>query len=126
MTSELDELFGPREEVEMPTAKPTHFGRYPEVQELCDAFLEEMEWGHDLYTIGQVAAGARDYVLAVNHDPALLIRATRKMKKEKMSIGSPRSCVTFAREMMNTPDPDSEAGRRKYETDFWEDDDETG
>ena len=126
--TELDKFFGPKPDGEMPDIKPSHFGRYPDVQELCDAFLEEMEWGHDLYTIGQIAAGARDYILAINHDPSLLVRAAKKMKNNKLSIGSPRSCITTAREKLYSPNPDSDKARQRYVTgefaDFWEVDDE--
>ena len=114
MTSELDKHFGPAPPVEMPTAQVTHFGRYPAVQSLCDTFHREMGWGTDLYTIGQIAAGARDYALAIGHDTALLLRTIKKMKREKMSIGSPRSCITFAREMLHSPDADSAEHRQKY------------
>ena len=126
--SELDDFFGPQEKVEMPPATQSHFGRHPSIQSLCDTFLSEMEWNTDPYTIQQIAAGARDYALAIGHDTALLLRVIKKMKREKMSIGSPRSCITFARELMHSPDSDSEEGRQKYVTgkyaDFWEVDDE--
>ena len=112
--NDADVFFGPKPEVEMPPAQPTHFARYPAVQSLCDAFLEEMEWNPDPYTVGQIAAGAIDYALAVNHDPALLVRATRKMKRNEMSIGSPRSCITYGREMLHSPDADSQENRQKY------------
>ena len=114
MTSELDTIFGPKPETPMPPAQPTHFARYPAVQSLCDAFHKEMGWGTDLYTIGQIAAGARDYALAIGHDTSLLLRAIKKMKREKLTIGSPRSCINIARTLLHSPDPDSEAGRQKY------------
>lgn len=105
--SELDAYFGPRKEVKMPPAKVSHFGRYPEVQGICDTFLTAMGWGHDAYTIGQVAAGARDYALAIGHDESLLLRAIKKMKREKLTIGSPRSCISVAREM-RSPEEDTQ------------------
>ena len=114
MTSEADLILGPKKRVEMPAAQITHFAQYPAVQSLCDAFLSEMGWGHDAYTIGQVAAGAVDYALAVNHDPALLVRAARKMRRDSMSIGSPRSCITYGREMLHSPDADSQENRDRY------------
>ena len=114
MTSELDNWFGPKPNTEMPPAQPTHFARYPAVQSLCDVFLEEMDWGTDLYTIGQIAAGARDYALAIGHDTALLLRTIKKMKREELTIGSPRSCISIARTLLHSPDADSEAGRQKY------------
>ena len=119
MTSEADLILGPKKRVEMPAAQQTHFGRYPDVQSLCDTFLEEMDWGHDLYTIQQVVAGARDFVLAIGNEPKLLLHTIKKMKREKLNISSPRSCITLARNM--TPDPDSDEARQKYVTDFWED-----
>ena len=118
--SELDKYFGPKPTTEMPPATPTHFARYPDVQSLCDVFLEEMEWGHDLYTVQQVVAGARDFVLAIGNDPKLLLHTIKKMKLEKLNISSPRSCITMARN--TTPDTDSEESRQKY---VWEVDDET-
>ena len=117
--SELDSFFGPKPTTEMPPAKPSHFGRYPDVQQLCDVFLEEMSWNHDLHTIQQVVAGARDFVLAIGNEPKLLLHTIKKMKREKLNISSPRSCITLARNM--TPDPDSDEARQKYVTDFWED-----
>ena len=114
MTSELEEWFGPKPPTEMPTAQITHFGRYPAVQSLCDTFLEEMDWNTDAYTKQQIVAGAKDFNLAIGNKPDLLLRALKKMKKNKMSIGSPRSCITFAREMLHTPDSDSEEARQKY------------
>lgn len=110
--NDADVFFGTKEPTEMPPAQPTHFGRYPDVQDLCDTFLTEMDWNHDLYTIQQVVAGARDFVLAIGNKPKLLLRATQKMKKKKLSISSPRSCITAAREM--TPDADSQENRQRY------------
>ncbi len=110
MTSELDAIFGPKPEVEMPPAQPTHFGRYPDVQELCDVFADEMGWNHDAYTIQHVVAGARDFVLAIGNEPKLLLRATQKMKRKKLSISSPRSCITAAREM-RSPEVDTQKYR---------------
>ena len=117
--SELDKHFGPKEPVSMPTAKRTLFGRYPDVSVLCDTFIEEMGWQADAYTIRSVAAGARDYKQAISGDPKRLLKAIKKMKIAGLSIASPRSCITTARRTKDSSD--SEAGRRKYETDFWED-----
>ena len=128
MTSEANLILGPKKHVEMPTAKITHFGRYPAVEELCNVFLDFMEWNTDAYTKQQIVAGAKDFNLAIGNKPDLLLRALKKMKKNKMSIGSPRSCITFAREMLHSPDPDSDKARQRYVTsDFWGDgeDDET-
>ena len=114
MTSEADLILGPKKHVEMPTAQVTHFGRYPDVQDLCDAFWNFMGWGTDSYTIQQIVAGAKDFNLAIGNKPDLLLRALKKMKKNKMSIGSPRSCITFAREMLHSLDADSDEHRQKY------------
>ena len=119
--SELDKFFGPAPDVSMPAPQVTYFGRYPDVQELCDTFLSEMDWNHDAYTIQQVVAGARDFVLAIGNDPKLLLHTVKKMKREKLTIASPRSCITIARNM--TPDADSEESRQRY-AGAWEDDDE--
>lgn len=105
--NDADLFFGEKKHVEMPTAQITHFARYPDVQNLCDVFLDEMDWNHDLYTIQQVVAGARDFVLAIGNEPKLLLRATKKMKKKKLSISSPRSCITAAREM-RSPEVDTQ------------------
>ena len=112
MTSELDKFFGPKPDTPMPTAQPTHFARYPAVQSLCDTFLEEMEWNTDPYTKQQIVAGAKDFNLAIGNKPGLLLRALKKMKRKKLTIGSPRSCITIAREM--TPDADSDENRQRY------------
>ena len=112
--NEAEAILGPKKHVEMPTAQQTHFGRYPAVQDLCDTFWEFMGWGTDAYTIQQIVAGAKDFNLAIGNKPDLLLRALKKMKKNKMSIGSPRSCITFAREMLRSLDPDSEENRRRY------------
>ena len=95
--SELDKFFEPREKPAMPPAKQSHFGRYPDVSALCDIFIEEMEWYPDAYTVKQIAAGARDFKRAIGNKPDTLLRATRRMKQKKLSISSPRSCITEAR-----------------------------
>ncbi len=119
--SKLDEYFGPKKSVKMPPAKPTYFARHPDVEDLCNTFLSEMEWHHDAYTIQQIVAGARDFKLAIGNEPNLLLHTIKKMKREKLTIASPRSCISLARNM--TPDADKDTQR--YVTgefaDFWED-----
>ncbi len=110
--NDADAFFGPKKHVEMPTAQITHFARYPDVQDLCDVFWNFMGWGTDAYTIQQIVAGARDFKLAIGNRPDILLRSLNKMKREKLTIGSPRSCITIAREM--TPDADSDEHRQKY------------
>lgn len=121
--SELDKYFGSAPDVSMPPAQVTHFGRYPDVQDLCDIFLSEMDWNHDAYTVQHVVAGARDFKLAIGNSPAKLLRAIQKMKRDKLTIASPRSCITTARKI--TPDADSIEGRRRYiegpHADFFDD-----
>jgi len=95
--SELDKFFEPREKPAMPPAKQSHFGRYPDCQELCDTFAEEMGWQLDNYTVRSIAAGARDFKRAIGNNPDALLRATKRMKQKKLSISSPRSCITEAR-----------------------------
>jgi len=92
-----DLILGTKKHVEMPPAKQSHFGRYPDVSALCDIFIEEMEWQADSFTIKQIAAGARDFKRAIGNNPDTLLRATRRMKQKKLSISSPRSCITEAR-----------------------------
>ena len=92
-----DDHFGPKPAVAMPPAKQSHFGRYPDCQELCDTFAEEMGWKLDNYTIRTIAAGARDYKQAISGDAKRLLKAIKKMKKAGLSIASPRSCITTAR-----------------------------
>ena len=124
--NDADLILGRKKDVDMPTAKRSHFARYPDVQVLCDTFIEEMEWNNDPYTIRQIAAGARDYKQAVSNDPKRLLKAIQRMKREKLSIASPRSCITIARR--TEPDPDSEESRQRYVTgefaNFFGDDEE--
>ena len=119
--NDADLILGKKKHVDMPTAKRSHFARYPDVQELCDTFMDEMGWNHDPYTIRQIAAGARDFKRAIGNDPKLLLHTIKKMKRVKLLIASPRSCITIARRV--EPDPDSEASRQRY-AGAWEDDDE--
>ena len=95
--TDLDDFFGTKEKPAMPPAKRSHFARYPDVQELCDTFIEEMGWKADSYTIRQIAAGARDFKSAVGNKPDALLRAMKRMKRKKLTIASPRSCITEAR-----------------------------
>ena len=95
--NDADRILGPKPAVAMPSAKQSHFGRYPDCQELCDTFAEEMGWKLDNYTIRTIAAGARDYKQAISGDAKRLLKAIKKMKKAGLSIASPRSCITTAR-----------------------------
>ncbi len=95
--NDADKHFGPKQPAAMPPAQQTLFGRYPDVQDLCDTFADEMGWKLDGYTIRQIAAGARDYRQAIDGDPKRLLHAIQKMKKAELSIASPRSCITTAR-----------------------------
>ena len=63
--NDADLILGKKKHVDMPAAKRSPFARYPDVQELCDTFIEEMEWNTDPYTIKQIAAGARDFKRAI-------------------------------------------------------------
>ena len=119
--TDADLILGKKKHVDMPSAKRSHFARYPDVQVLCDTFIEEMDWNTDNYTIRQIAAGARDFKSAVGNDPKLLLKTIQRMKRDKLTIASPRSCITIARRV--EPDPDSEASRQRY-AGAWEDDDE--
>ena len=95
--NDADRILGPKPAVAMPPAKQSHFGRYPDCQELCDTFADEMGWKLDNYTIRTIAAGARDYKQAISGDAKRLLKAIKKMKKAGLSIASPRSCITTAR-----------------------------
>ena len=95
--SELDNHFGHKPKPAMPSARRSLFGRYPDVQDLCDTFADEMGWKLDGYTIRTIAAGARDYKQAISGDTKRLLKAMQKMKKANLSIASPRSCITTAR-----------------------------
>lgn len=112
--NDADIFFGPKPTTEMPTAQITHFARYPAVQSLCDTFLEEMEWNTDPYTKQQIIAGAKDFNLAIGNKPKLLLCVLQQMKRKKLTIGSPRSCITIARELLHSPDADSDEHRQKY------------
>ena len=114
--NDADRILGPKKHAEMPTTQRTHFARYPDVQVLCDTFLEEMDFGTDLYTIRQIAAGARDFKQAIGNKPDVLLHTIKKMRKAGLTIASPRSCISTARKM--TPDGDSEEARQRY---AWED-----
>jgi len=120
MTDNADLILGKKKHVDMPAAKRSPFARYPDVQVLCDTFIEEMDWNTDPYTIRQIAAGARDFKRAVGNDPKLLLHTIKKMKRDKLTIASPRSCITIARR--TEPDSDSEESRQRY-AGAWEDDD---
>ena len=104
-------------------AKRTNFGHYPDVQDLCDAFLEEMGWAPNRWTIKQVAAGARDFVEVHGQNIELMLKTIRRLKREAphvyKNIASPRSLITAARS--NTG---GEASRRRYVegefADFWD------
>ena len=102
---EFVEQFGPKPDVAMPSARRSRFGRYPDVQDLCDTFADEMGWKLDGYTIRTIAAGARDYRQAISGDTKRLLKAMQKMKKANLSIASPRSCITTAR---RTKDADTQ------------------
>ena len=112
--NDAEAFFGPKKHVEMPTAQITHFARYPAVQDLCDTFLDFMEWNTDAYTKQQIVAGAKDFNLAIGNKPKLLLRVLQQMKRKKLTIGSPRSCISIARELLHSPDADSDEHRQKY------------
>ena len=121
--SELDKHFGPKEPVAMPTARKTHFGRYPvRIRSVADAFMETMEWNADPTTIRLVAAGAKRFVDVHGENPELLVRTINRLERTARhiyeNIASPGSLITAARK--SKADSDSEAGRQKYETDFWD------
>lgn len=114
LTSEADLILGQKKHVPMPTARKSHFARYPAVQELCDTFADEMGWKMDGYTIRIIAAGARDYKQAIDGDPKRLLKTIQKMKKAGLSIASPRSCITTAR---RTPVEDTQKYLRGVDDD---------
>lgn len=133
MSSELDKYFGPKPETMMPNAKPSYFAEYPLFQEVCDAFMEEMNWTPDPWTTKAVIAGGRDFYAAHGNNPSLVRRTIRWLKRNSpeiySNIASPRSLITKARSMGAKADSDSEQERRKYITgeyaDFWGDGEET-
>ena len=47
--NDADLILGKKKHVEMPNARKSHFARYPDVQELCDTFFDEVEWEVDEY-----------------------------------------------------------------------------
>jgi hypothetical protein len=107
----------------------TNFGRYPDCQEVCDAFIEAMEWNADPYTIKQVAAGGRDFVAVFGNNPDLVHKTIRYIERNEKEvyekIASPRSLITFARRLGKKETMTDEDRRRRYMTgeyaDFWED-----
>lgn len=116
--SELDKFFGPKPHTPMPPVTRTHFGRYPDRQEVCDAFIEEMDWDIDPWTIKQVAAGARDFVAVHGNKPRLIRKAIKYLKQNAPevygNIASPRSLITTARNVGKLLDPDDVEDRRRY------------
>ena len=127
--NELDNFFGPKPDTPMPTAQRTHFGRYPiRIRSVADAFLDEMGWNADPTTKRNVAAGAKRFVDVHGENPDLVRRTIKYLERNAMhvylNIGSPGSLINPARRFAGRPDPDSEEGRKKYETDFWEVDDD--
>jgi len=104
VTSEIDRFFGPKPEVEMPKAQPTHFGRYPaRIRAVCDAFLDEMGWNADPTTIRIVAAGAKKFVDVHSDNPELVVRTIRNLRHKARhiydNIASPGSLITPARKL---------------------------
>lgn len=125
--TDFDDLF-PKPDVSMPTARKTLFGRYPaRIRSVADAFMETMGWNADPTTIRIVAAGAKRFVDVHGENPELVVRTINRLERTAKhiydNIASPGSLITAARK--SKVDSDSEAGRRKFETDFWEVDDDT-
>ena len=122
--SELDQYFGPKEHVEMPRAQRSNFGRYPaRIRGVCDAFMKEMGWTPDPTTKRSVAAGAKRFIDVHGDNPLLMVRGIKHLRNIAPAvydnIASPGSLITTCRRL--GADPDSEEGRQKYVTDFWED-----
>ena len=123
--NDADIFFGPKPDTPMPTAQPTHFGRYPaRIHSVCDAFLKEMDWNADPTTKRIVAAGAKRFIDVHGDNPQLMVRSIRKLKNTAPTvydnIASPGSLITTARRM--GPDADSDEARQRY---VWEVDDDT-
>ena len=121
--NELDKHFGPKPDTPMPTAQPTHFGRYPaRIRSVCDAFINEMGWNADPTTKRDIAAGAKKFVDVHGENPALVIKTIRYLKDNAPhiydKIASPGSLYRTARHLKDKPDPDSDAARQRY---AWED-----
>ena len=111
--SELDEFFGPKPKVEMPTAQPTLFGRYPvRIRSVCDAFIDEMGWGTDPTTKRNVAAGAKRFVDVHGENPELVRKTIRYLEHHAMhiylNIGSPGSLINPARRFAGRSDTDTQ------------------
>ncbi len=98
--------------------RQTHFGHVPQFQEVCDAFLDEMGWDPNPFTIKQVAAGGRDFYQVHGNQPELIRKTIRYVRKHEPDffkmIASPRSLVNKARRFTGTNNADSEKSRRRY------------
>ena len=127
--NDADLILGKKKQVSMPTPQPTYFSRYPaRIRSIADAFIEEMGWTTDPTTKRSVAAGAKRFVDVHGEDTALMIRAIKKLRNEAPhiydNISSPGSLITTARSLKRKPEGDSVEARQRYETDFWEVEDE--
>ncbi|GAG02400.1 unnamed protein product [marine sediment metagenome] len=107
--NDADVFFGTKEPVEMPTAQPTHFGRYPaRIRAVCDAFMDEMGWSADPTTIRDVAAGAKRFVDVHGDNPGLVRKTIRYIRHREphiyKKIGDPGSLYKIARRFTNKPE----------------------
>lgn len=104
--------------VEAIKGKRTHFGHYPDCQDVADAFLDYMGWMPDPFTIKQVAAGARDFVAVFGNNYGLLVKTLRHIERNEPEVwarvASPRSCITHARRMGKKEAMTDEERRRRY------------
>ena len=114
--SDLDDFFGPKPKVEMPTAQPTLFGRYSvRIRSVADAFMDEMGWNADPTTIRNVAAGAKRFVDVHGENPELGRKTIRYLERHAMhiylNIGSPDSLTNPARRFGGRSDTDTQKYR---------------
>ena len=125
--TDADLILGRKKKVDMPTAKRSHFGRYPvRIRSVADAFMDEMGWSADPTTIRDVAAGAKRFVDVCGENPELVRKTIRHLKHNAphiyRKIGSPGSLYKTARGLGATVDADSDEARQRY-AGAWEDED---
>lgn len=128
--TKLDRVFGPRRE-RTDEERQNGFSRgggtnYPEAEERIREVLDK--WDQitgfhpdrtDKKVRSVLKSAARDFVNAIGERPDLLEAAIGLMRKKGLVPSTPRSAISFARELKqgflwDQVDPDSEGARRRY------------
>lgn len=106
--SELSRFFGEREQATMPTTKRTNWPKTEEyLRPVLDTFQDMAGFEPKGFVRQQWIAGARDWVSVFGEDTNLLRLAVEEMRQRKLTVITPRSCISVASELKrNQPDPD--------------------